>query len=90
MAELKNLTVQALRELARKALGRGHSRLKTKSELVAALQAAGKNVSDAAGKAAARMKETTDRLQSAARAVEEVAERAADKVAGVARGKRRT
>ena len=50
MAELKNLTVQALRELARKALGRGHSRLRTKAELVAALQAAGKNVSGAAGR----------------------------------------
>ena len=52
MAELKNLTVQALRELARKALGRGHSRLRTKAELVAALQAAGKNVSGAAGRVA--------------------------------------
>ena len=30
MPELKNMTVQALRDLARKALGRGHSRLKTK------------------------------------------------------------
>jgi uncharacterized protein len=40
MADLEKLTVQALRELARKALGRGHSRLQTKSELIAALQAA--------------------------------------------------
>jgi hypothetical protein len=73
MAELKNMTVRALRDLARKALGRGHSKLKTKDELVAALQAAGRNVSDAAGKAvsgagraAARVKEATGRAAKAA------------------------
>lgn len=41
MANLLNLvkmTVSELRELARKYLGRGHSRLKTKSELIAALK----------------------------------------------------
>jgi hypothetical protein len=66
MAELKNLTVQALRDLARKVLGPGHSKLKTKGELVAALQAAGKNVSGAAGKAAARLKKATGRAAEAA------------------------
>jgi hypothetical protein len=82
MAELKNMTVQALRELARKALGRGHSRLKTKGELVAALQAASKNVSDAAGKAvsgagraAARVKAATGRAAKAAEQVVESATR---------------
>ncbi len=59
MAELKNLTVQALRDLARKAIGRGHSKLKTKKELIEALQAAERKVSDAAEKAAAKMKEAT-------------------------------
>jgi hypothetical protein len=85
MAELKNLTVQALRELARKALGRGHSRLRTKAELVAALQAARKNVSGAAGKAAARVRSATERIEGAARA----AERAADELVDSARGKRK-
>jgi hypothetical protein len=66
MAELKNMTVQALRDLARKALGRGHSRLKTKGELVAALQAAEKKVSGAAEKAAAKLKEATGRAAKAA------------------------
>ena len=35
MAEFKNMTVQTLRDLARKALGAGHSKLKTKAELIA-------------------------------------------------------
>ena len=37
MAELRKLTVRALRELARKHLGPGFSRLKTRAELLAAL-----------------------------------------------------
>ena len=82
MAELKNMTVQALRDLARKALGRGHSRLKTKGELVAALQAAGKSVSGTAEKAAAKVKAATGR------AVKEATGRAtkvAEKVTGAAK-----
>jgi len=39
MDDLKKLTVRHLRELARKHLGRGHSKLKTKAELIAALKA---------------------------------------------------
>jgi hypothetical protein len=66
MAELKNMTVQALRDLAKKALGRGHSRLKTKGDLVAALQAAEKKVSGAAEKAAVKVKEATGRAAKAA------------------------
>ena len=66
MPELKNMTVQALRDLARKALGRGHSRLKTKGELVAALQAAEKKVTGAAEKAAAKVKDATGRAAKAA------------------------
>lgn len=38
MDDLKSLTVRSLRELARKYLGKGHSRLKTKEELVQALR----------------------------------------------------
>lgn len=66
MAELKNMTVQALRDLAKKALGRGHSRLKTKGDLVAALQAAEKKVSGAAERAAVKVKEATGRAAKAA------------------------
>ena len=40
MANLKAMTVRALRELARKHIGPGFSKLKTKSEIVAALAAA--------------------------------------------------
>lgn len=41
MPDFRKMTVESLRELARKTLGPGHSRFKTKSELVAALEAAG-------------------------------------------------
>jgi hypothetical protein len=37
MADLKSVTVEYLRELARKHLGRGHSKLKTKEDLLTAL-----------------------------------------------------
>ncbi len=37
MGDLKSVTVRYLRELARKHLGRGHSKLRTKAELLAAL-----------------------------------------------------
>ena len=39
MDDLKKMTVRHLRELARKHLGRGRSKLKTKAELIAALKA---------------------------------------------------
>ena len=38
MDDLKKLSVERLRELARKHLGKGHSRLRTKAELLAALK----------------------------------------------------
>src|ERR671931_1308084 len=38
MARLKDFTVRRLRELARKHLGPGHSKLKTKEQLIAALR----------------------------------------------------
>lgn len=76
MAELKKMTVQALRDLARKALGRGHSKLKTKAELVEALQAAEKKVAGAAGRAAGKLKEATSRaVRATSRAVESVREK---------------
>ena len=85
MAELKDLTVRALRELARKALGRGHSRLRTKRELVAALEKAGKGVSRAAGRAAKKVRRAADRVEGAARA----AERAVDAVTTATARRRR-
>jgi hypothetical protein len=57
MAELKDMTVRALRDLARKALGRGHSKLKTKRELVEALQAAESPRSGGLGSGAPEVKE---------------------------------
>lgn len=89
MAELKNMTVQALRDLARKALGRGHSRLKTKGELIAALQAAEKKVTGAAEKAATKVKEVTGAAERAATKVKEAtgrAAKAAEKMVETARG----
>lgn len=66
MADFKDMTVQALRELARKALGRGHSKLRKKSELIEALQAAERKVATAAEKAATRVKEVAGRATRAA------------------------
>ena len=77
MAELKNMTVQNLRNLARKALGPGHSKLKTKAELIEALQAAERKVAGAAEKAATKLKQATGR-----------AVRATAKVVDSVRGKR--
>ena len=76
MAELKNMTVQNLRDLARKTLGSGHSKLKTKAELIEALQAAERKVAGAAEKAATKIKQATGR-----------AVRATGKVVDAVRGK---
>ncbi|HET9156543.1 MAG TPA: hypothetical protein VFN91_07750, partial [Myxococcaceae bacterium] len=40
MDDLKKLSVERLRELARKHLGKGHSRLRTKAQLLEALRSA--------------------------------------------------
>jgi hypothetical protein len=90
MAELKNLTVQALRDLARKALGRGHSKLKTKSELIAALQSAERKVAGAAEKAAGKVREATGRVARATeRAVETVRGKGREVAGGRGAGKER-
>lgn len=85
MADLKNMTVQALRDLARKVLGRGYSRLKTKNELIAAIEAAQRHVADAAGKAAARVRDAADR---ATRATDEAVQGAAEKASRAGRAVR--
>ncbi|WP_248345526.1 DUF4912 domain-containing protein [Anaeromyxobacter paludicola] len=83
MADFKNMTVQALRALARKALGRGYSKL-TKSELVAALEAAEKK----AGKAADTVKRATGRAARATQKVVEEAQGGAERARKAAREKR--
>jgi hypothetical protein len=55
MDDLKKLSVERLRELARKHLGKGHSRLRTKTQLLEALKAA--------------LREPLQRLRDAAEAV---------------------
>jgi len=59
MADLKKLSLEALRELARKSLGREHARFKTKGELIEALSAAKARVASAAEKASRRLGEPT-------------------------------
>ncbi|HYG67072.1 MAG TPA: DUF4912 domain-containing protein, partial [Anaeromyxobacteraceae bacterium] len=68
MADLRKMTVQSLRELARKVLGPGYSRLKTKGELVAALEQAEKKVASAVEKAGSRVRQATRRAGNAAKA----------------------
>jgi hypothetical protein len=56
MPDFRKMTVESLRELARKVLGPGHSRLKTKSQLIAALEAAGERAATAAREAGTKAK----------------------------------
>jgi hypothetical protein len=71
MPDFRKMTVESLRELARKTLGPGHSRLKTKSELVAALEAAGERTpqKEPGGKAraASRAAQATSKAVRAAK-----------------------
>src|SRR5690348_13654574 len=87
MAELKNMTVQALRDLARKELGRGHSKLKTKTELIEALQAAQRKVAGAAEKAASKVREAAGRARARAPAKGDKAEPARAKSREAAKGR---
>jgi len=88
MAELKNMTVQALRNLARKVLGPGYSKLKTKTELVAALQSAERKVAGAAEKAATKVKQATGKaVRATGKVVESVSGKGAAVVAKGARSK---
>jgi hypothetical protein len=57
MPDFKKMTVERLRELARKVLGPSHARLKTKTELVRALEEAEPAAAPAARKAAKPAKE---------------------------------
>jgi hypothetical protein len=89
MPDFKKMTVQSLRELARKVIGPGHTRLKTKTELVNALEEAGaapqKETAGSRVRAAAnRAAEATGKAVRAAKAA---AGKAAERASKVATGK---
>jgi uncharacterized protein len=65
MPDFKKMTVESLRELARKTLGPGHARLKTKTELVRALEEAAKSAVAPAREAGTRAREAADRAAAA-------------------------
>jgi hypothetical protein len=67
MADFKKMTLETLRELARKTLGRGHSRLETKSQLVRALEAAARRQAPAARAAVGRASAATGKAVRAAK-----------------------
>ncbi len=54
MPDFKKMTLQSLRELARKKLGPRHSRLKTKVEIIEALEAEGAAEADEPSDSTAR------------------------------------
>lgn len=65
MPDFKKMTVESLRELARKTLGPGHSRLKTKTELVRALEEAASGAANAAREAGSRARPAANRAAAA-------------------------
>jgi uncharacterized protein len=93
MSDFRKMTVEALRKLAQKVVGAGHSRLRTKRALVETLEAAErrllaaeKKVERAAGKAAVKVEKAKER---AARAVGKVAGRALPGAAPAPKTRRR-
>ncbi|HET8542833.1 MAG TPA: DUF4912 domain-containing protein [Anaeromyxobacter sp.] len=78
MPDLKKMTLESLRELARKKLGPGHSRLKTKGEIIAALEAgeAGEPARPPGARARAASTGEAQPAGKAVRAVKEVAKAA--------------
>ncbi|WP_309897270.1 DUF4912 domain-containing protein [Archangium sp.] len=98
MADLKSVTVEYLRELARKHLGRGHSKLKTKEELLGALaklvpglgkRAGGEEPKAAEPKAGeskvakkAKAEEPVGRARAASKKVRETVQQVREKVRG--------
>lgn len=80
MTDFSKMTVGALRELARKVLGPGHSRLKTKAEMVRALEEAAASAAEAPARAASRVRAAATRAADAT----EKAVRAVTKAVGKA------
>lgn len=90
MPDLKKMTLESLRELARKTLGPGFSRLKTKGELVRALEAASEGAAAAARGAGTRARSTAGRAsaatgKAAVRVAKEAGKAAREGVRAVAR-----
>jgi uncharacterized protein len=85
MPDFKKMTVESLRELARKTLGPGHSRLKTKTELVRALEKAASGALEPAREAGTRARAAATRAAAATgkavRAVKEAGREGARAVA---------
>jgi hypothetical protein len=81
MPDFRKMTVQRLRDLARKTLGPGHSRLKTKNELVEALEEAERSTKGGA----AEPRERRTPAAKAVRAVREAGKAAGERVRSVAR-----
>jgi hypothetical protein len=74
MPDFKKMTLERLRELARKKLGPGHSRLKTKAEIVAALEASEREASAARPASARARSPGTRAAQATGKAVRAVKE----------------
>jgi uncharacterized protein YcfJ len=75
MTDFGKMTARSLRELARKVLGPGHSRLRTKAELVRALEEAGAKAAAAPARTAGRVRSAASRAADATgKAVRAVAE----------------
>lgn len=77
MPDFTKMTVRNLRELARKLLGPGHSRLRTKAEIVRALEEAAAAPTRAVGKVRAAATRAADATGKAVRAVGEAVGKAA-------------
>ncbi len=82
MPDFKKMTLQSLRELARKKLGPGHSRLKTKGEIIEALRAEGESEAEARS-SGARARSTGTRAAEPGKAVRAVKEAGKAARAGV-------
>lgn len=87
MTDFSKMTVDALRELARKVLGPGHSRLKTKAEMVRALEEAASSAATAPARAARRVRAAATR---AADATEKAVRAVTEAVGKTARSAKRT
>src|SRR5512138_3207566 len=81
MPDFKKMTLQSLRELARKLLGPGHSRLKTKAEIVRALEEGAAAPARAVGKVREAATRAAGATGKAVRAVTEAVGKAARKPA---------
>jgi hypothetical protein len=88
MSDFKKMTVESLRELARKTLGPGHARLKTKGELIRALEGTGEGADPtraSGGPPASAARKAVRAAKDAAKDAGKAAGKAADRARSVAR-----